>query len=157
MVPLSTTFISFQHLYVSLSEIQIKREDEIAKNPLSKVKKIPSSTVKSVLRGHLNREMGLLGSRKDGSLRPLSKADLISSLNKHEESDLNNIGTLLNIISVYCGRYYTTVVLSTFNMELNDLRIIICLRKSEISVEITSSCNDIERLAELGIHCLPCS
>ena len=27
----------FQHLYVSLSEVQIKREDEIAKNPLSKV------------------------------------------------------------------------------------------------------------------------
>ena len=29
-------FIFFQHLYVSLSELQVKREEEIAKNPLSK-------------------------------------------------------------------------------------------------------------------------
>jgi hypothetical protein len=27
-----------QHLYISLSEVQIKREEEIAKNPLSKVR-----------------------------------------------------------------------------------------------------------------------
>ena len=27
-----------QHLYVSLSEIQIKREEELTRNPLSKVK-----------------------------------------------------------------------------------------------------------------------
>lgn len=27
----------FQHLYISLTEIQIKREEEIAKNPFSKV------------------------------------------------------------------------------------------------------------------------
>ena len=41
-------------------------------------------------------------------------------------------------------------------MELNDLRKIICLRKSEVSVERISVYN-IENLAEYGIHCLPYS
>ena len=45
----------------------------------------------------------------------------------------------------------------TFNTELNDLRKIICLRKSEISDEIISVCNVIEKLTEHGIHCLQCS
>ena len=40
---------------------------------------------------------------------------------------------------------------------LNDLRIIICLRKSEVTVENISVCNVIEKLMEHGIHCLPCS
>ena len=44
-----------------------------------------------------------------------------------------------------------------FNSELNDLRKIICLRKSEISVERFSVCNIIENLEEHGIHSLPCS
>ena len=43
------------------------------------------------------------------------------------------------------------------NLELNDLRIIICLRKSEDIVERISVCNVIEKLMEHGIHCLPCS
>ena len=43
------------------------------------------------------------------------------------------------------------------NTKLNDLREIICLRKSEISVERISVCNDIENLAEHGLQCLPCS
>ena len=42
------------------------------------------------------------------------------------------------------------------NMGLNVLRKIICLRKSLVSVERISVCNDIENLAEHGIHCLPC-
>ena len=42
-------------------------------------------------------------------------------------------------------------------MELNDLRIIICIQKSEISVERISVCNAIGKMAELGIHCLSCS
>ena len=42
-------------------------------------------------------------------------------------------------------------------MELNDLRKIMCLRKSEVSVERISVCNIIENLAEYGIHCLPYS
>ena len=41
-------------------------------------------------------------------------------------------------------------------MELNDLRIIICLRFSEGTVERISVCNIIEKLMERGIHCLPC-
>ena len=41
--------------------------------------------------------------------------------------------------------------------ELNDLRISICLRKSEVTVERISVCNAVEKLMEHGIHCLPCS
>ena len=41
----------------------------------------------------------------------------------------------------------------SFNTELNDLRIIICLRKSEFIVEsMISVCNVIEKLMEYGIH-----
>ena len=42
-------------------------------------------------------------------------------------------------------------------MELNGLRIIICLRKSEVTVEKISVCNDTEKVMEHGIHCLPFS
>ena len=41
--------------------------------------------------------------------------------------------------------------------ELNDLKIIICLRKSEVTVERISLCNVIEKLMERDIHCLVCS
>ena len=51
----------------------------------------------------------------------------------------------------------TTVATSMINTELNDLRIILCLRKSEVTVERNSVCNVIEKLMEHGIHCLPCS
>ena len=44
-----------------------------------------------------------------------------------------------------------------FNTILIDLRIIIYLRKSEVTVETISVCNVIEKLMEHGIHCLPCS
>ena len=40
---------------------------------------------------------------------------------------------------------------------LNDLRIIICLRKPEITAERISVRNAIEKLMEHGIHCLSCS
>ena len=43
------------------------------------------------------------------------------------------------------------------NTELIDLSRIICLRKSEVSVERISVCIVIEKLMEHGIHCLPCS
>ena len=43
------------------------------------------------------------------------------------------------------------------NMQLNNLRIVICLRKSEMIVERISVCNVIENLMEHGIQCLPCS
>ena len=46
---------------------------------------------------------------------------------------------------------------SDVNTELNDLRKIICLRKSEVSVEMIPVCNFIENLAEDSIYCLPCS
>ena len=45
----------------------------------------------------------------------------------------------------------------TCNTELNGLRTIICLRKSEVSVERILVCNVIEKLVEHGIHCLLCS
>ena len=38
---------------------------------------------------------------------------------------------------------------SIFNKQLNDLRKIICLRKSEVSVEIFSVCKVIESLMEM--------
>ena len=38
-----------------------------------------------------------------------------------------------------------------------DLRIIICLRKSEVAVEMISVCNVIEKLRGHVTHCLPCS
>ena len=40
-------------------------------------------------------------------------------------------------------------------MELNALRRVICLRKSEATVERISVCNVIEKLMEHGMHCLP--
>ena len=43
------------------------------------------------------------------------------------------------------------------NTQLHDLRIIICLRKSEVIVERISVCNVIENLMEHGKHCLPCA
>ena len=47
--------------------------------------------------------------------------------------------------------------LFSFNTELYDLRIIICLRKSEVSVERILVFNVIENLMEHGEHYLPCS
>ena len=41
--------------------------------------------------------------------------------------------------------------------ELNDLRKIICLRKSEVSIEKNTVCKVTENQAEHGIHSLPCS
>ena len=44
------------------------------------------------------------------------------------------------------------------NMELNDLRKIICLRKSEVSVQRTTKFSVIKKLTEHDIHsrdCLP--
>ena len=42
-------------------------------------------------------------------------------------------------------------------MLINDLRKIICLTKSKVSVERISFCDVIGNLVEHGIHCLPCS
>ena len=44
------------------------------------------------------------------------------------------------------------IFLNSKNMELNDLRIIIHLRKSEVSAERISVCKVIEKLAEHGIY-----
>ena len=43
------------------------------------------------------------------------------------------------------------------NTELSDLKKNVCLRKSEVSDEITSVCYTTENLAEHGIHCPTCS
>ena len=41
------------------------------------------------------------------------------------------------------------------NLKLNDLTIIICLRKSEVTVQRISVSNVTEKMIEHGIHCLP--
>ena len=43
------------------------------------------------------------------------------------------------------------------NIKLNDLRKIICFRKSEVSVKRISVGNVIQNLMTHDIHCLPCS
>ena len=43
-------------------------------------------------------------------------------------------------------------VKNSYNTELNGMRKIICLRKSEVSVEKNSVCNVNENLAEHGIY-----
>ena len=49
-------------------------------------------------------------------------------------------------------------MLLTTNTEINDLRKIICLRKSEVNVKRKqNSINVIEKIVEHGIHCLQCS
>ena len=48
-------------------------------------------------------------------------------------------------------------MLLTTNTEINDLRKIICLRKSEVNVKRKqNSINVIEKFVEHGIHCLQC-
>ena len=44
-----------------------------------------------------------------------------------------------------------------YNTEVNDLRVIICLRKSKVPVDKIFVCNVTEKLMEHGIHCLLCS
>ena len=46
---------------------------------------------------------------------------------------------------------------NVLNTGLNDLRIVVCLRKKIISIERMSGFNFIENLAEHGTNCLPCS
>ena len=46
-------------------------------------------------------------------------------------------------------------LLLSCNHELDDTRKIICLRKSEITVERISVCNVTEKSMEHGMHCLP--
>ena len=46
---------------------------------------------------------------------------------------------------------------SIYNMESNDLRKIICVRKSEVSCERFSVFNVDKKVEEHGIHCLPCT
>ena len=48
-------------------------------------------------------------------------------------------------------------MLFSFNMELNDFMITVCLRKSNVSVERNLVCNVIEKSMEHGIHSRPCS
>ena len=58
----------------------------------------------------------------------------------------------------FLGRFFAWVANRVMeNTELNDLRIIICLKKSDVTVERISVCNVTEKLMEHSIHCLPCS
>ena len=52
---------------------------------------------------------------------------------------------------------FTMLQVCTDNSEFNDLRIMICWRNFEDTVERISVCNVIEKLMEHGIHCLSCS
>ena len=56
-----------------------------------------------------------------------------------------------------CKSIFRVIRHFDINTELNDLKIIICLRKSEDSVERISVFTVIEKLEEHSIHCLPCS
>ena len=48
-------------------------------------------------------------------------------------------------------------MLFSFNTELNDFMITVCLLKSNVSVERILVCHVIEKSMEHGIHSLPCS
>ena len=48
-------------------------------------------------------------------------------------------------------------VIHNTELDLNDLKIIICFIKSDVTVERLSVCNVIEKLMEHDIHCVPCS
>ena len=61
------------------------------------------------------------------------------------------------VLKVFASRHIGLLFKTVFNTELHDLRKIICLRKSEVSVERISVCNVIANLAEHGIHCPSCS
>ena len=43
----------------------------------------------------------------------------------------------------------------TDNMKLNDLRMIICLKKCKVSVKRIPVCNVMEKMAKYGIHFVP--
>ena len=61
-------------------------------------------------------------------------------------------------LKFYCSKHAFGIRIMEFctsdinNMEFNALEIIICLRKSEVSVERILICNVIEKLAEHGIY-----
>ena len=59
--------------------------------------------------------------------------------------------------TVYVTHLISLILFLSDNTELNDFRKVICLRKSELSVERISVCNVTENLAEHGIYFLPCS
>ena len=61
------------------------------------------------------------------------------------------------VLKVFASRHIGLLCKKVFNTELNGSRKIVCLRKSEVSVERISVCNVIENLAERNIHCLSCS
>ena len=68
-------------------------------------------------------------------------------------------GTPGSCVSRDVTRFETEVkrhIKTKLNIELNDLRLIICLRKYEVTVERISVCYVIEKLMEHGIHCRPC-
>ena len=71
-----------------------------------------------------------------------------------------HLGNIFNSLTVP-GALHThslTMQLSfQLDTELNDLKIMICLRSSEVTVDRNSVCNVTEKLMEHGIHCLPCS
>ena len=50
------------------------------------------------------------------------------------------------------GRICTSMLLTTFNTELNDFRIIICLRKFEVTIGRISVCGVIVKLAYIACH-----
>ena len=63
----------------------------------------------------------------------------------------------LTLTSLSSGAIFSHLCPDDFNTELNYLRVIICSRTFEVTVEIISVCNNTEKMMAHGIHCLPCS
>ena len=58
----------------------------------------------------------------------------------------------------WIGSFLGEALLPFFSAHFQQLiEKVICLRKSEVSVERISVCNVDENLAKHGIHCQPCS
>ena len=84
--------------------------------------------------------------------------EIFLSFNREAPSNIKviklRISKIISMIVLKCDCVFLQYSNTT---ELNDLRKIICLRKSEVSVERISVCNVIGNLVEHGIHCLPYS
>ena len=65
----------------------------------------------------------------------------------------------VGLVFNYFVGFLRNILPSKFNLntELNDLRKMICLRKTQVSVERISVYKIIESLVQHGRHCLPCS
>ena len=88
------------------------------------------------------------GPVEKGGLRPPYDAQTRAA------AKINKLGKVRFFVASNKQSKYTGETIIT---ELNDLRIIICLTKSQVTNERISVYNVIEKLMEHVIHCLPSS